>query len=201
MPTPAQASGLPWRCQSHQPQQPGELINSLTQMSFSLSLLSFYGLLSLETLREGEATAVAALHGGWSCFWFPVVGSAWPQISLPSFSRRGGRVLTAVLGPRLAFQWLGLRTSTAGGMGSIALRELRSCVPHSVAKKKKTPPPTKAVLGLRLWEVLVLGGEATPCSASEAQALFAEAAQAVTGSGHVLWGHEHEAVRSPLGHL
>ena len=169
-------------------------------MSFSLSLLSC-GLISLENPEGG---------GGYSCgrvawqvefrFWFPVVGSAWPQISLPSFSCRGGRVLRAVLGPRLAFQWLGLHTSTAGGMGSIALRELRSRVPHSVTKKEN-PPPTKPVLGLRLWEVLVLGGEAMPCSASEAQALFAEAAQAVTGSRHVLRGHEHEAVSSPLGHL
>ena len=44
-------------------------------------------------------------------------------------------------------------------------------------------------------------GEAIPCSASEAQALFAEAAQAVTGSHHVLRGYKQEAVCSPLGHL
>ena len=146
MPTSAQASGLPWRRRSHQPQQPGELINYLTQMSFSLSLLSC-GLISLENPEGG---------GGYSCgrvawqvefrFWFPVVGSAWPQISLPSFSCRGGRVLRAVLGPRLAFQWLGLHTSTAGGMGSIALRELRSRVPHSVTKKRK-PTTNKTSLG------------------------------------------------------
>ena len=35
-------------------------------------------------------------------------------------------------------QWLRLHASTAGGMGSIsALGELRSCMLHGVAKKKK----------------------------------------------------------------
>ena len=66
--------------------------------------------------------------------------------------------MRAVLGTCLAVQWLGLCASTAVGVGSIPFRELRSSVPHSVAKKKK-PPPTKPVLGLRPWEVLVLGGE------------------------------------------
>ena len=33
------------------------------------------------------------------------------------------------------------------------------CAAQCGQKKKKKPPPTKPVLGLRLWEVLVLGGE------------------------------------------
>ena len=35
-----------------------------------------------------------------------------------------------------AVQWLGLRTFTVEGMGSILVRELKSCMPCSVAKKK-----------------------------------------------------------------
>lgn len=33
-------------------------------------------------------------------------------------------------------QWLGLRSSTAGKMGSVLVRELRSCLPFGVAKKR-----------------------------------------------------------------
>ena len=124
-------------------------------------------------------------------FWFPVVGSAWLQTSLPSFSCKGGRVLRAVLGTCLAVQWLGLCASTAVGVGSIPFRDLRSSVPHSVAKKKKKKTTTnKTSLGAQAVGSPGSGrGEAIPCSASEAQALFAEAAQAVTGSHHVLRGY------------
>ena len=42
------------------------------------------------------------------------------------------------VGNSLAVQWLGLHTFTAGGLGSIPGQEtIRSCKPHSVAKKKK----------------------------------------------------------------
>ena len=44
------------------------------------------------------------------------------------------------------FQWLRLRTSTAGGVGSIpGVGELRSCMPGGVAKKKKKKIPLKLI--------------------------------------------------------
>ena len=36
----------------------------------------------------------------------------------------------------LAIQWLGLGTSTAGGLGLISVWELRSCKPHGTVKNK-----------------------------------------------------------------
>ena len=38
-------------------------------------------------------------------------------------------------GASLEVQWLRLRASTVGGTGSIPGWELRSCMPHSMAKK------------------------------------------------------------------
>ena len=37
----------------------------------------------------------------------------------------------------LEVQWLGLCVSTAGGTVQVLVRELRSCMPHSVAQNKK----------------------------------------------------------------
>ena len=41
-----------------------------------------------------------------------------------------------VHGNSLAVWWLGLCSSTAGGTGSILVRELRSCMLHSTAETK-----------------------------------------------------------------
>ena len=75
------------------------------------------------------------------------------------------------------------------------------CAAQCGQKKKKTTTNKTSLGAQAVGSPGSRRGEAIPCSASEAQALFAEAAQAVTGSHHVLRGYKQEAVCSPLGHL
>ena len=113
MPTPAQASGLPWRRRSHRPQQPGELINYLTQMSFSLSLLSSCGLISLES--------PGSVGGGGSQLWPHCTAGG-----VPFLVPRGWFCLAADLSAIFQLQgWACAESSLGGSPGGPVVGTLR----------------------------------------------------------------------------
>ena len=58
------------------------------------------------------------------------------------------------MGTSLAIQWLRLQASTAGGFGLMPGGELKSQVPHGVAKKKKQKTNKKIINQLGILALL-----------------------------------------------